>query len=269
MRTGKRSVLFRAGALVLALLLLGMCAPVCAEQNSSTDITLMLAQNASDELALKNAEGEPLRPRSAPEKLGRGFPDEVKTEPDYRGVVGYAALQTDWDVSRFNTFTSTPWILPVYERDGDTWTEAADDMIRHKTPVLVTDQVIREGLGHKYMGYLSVIRLDTLEQAWIDVINFATVPYWRLPLEQAMQYGYCIAVYRNVSRNEPLDIKAHRGALPDGTRVLMCFSNPPRYFSSDRERNPLLGIVFRSKVEGESFYRTFLFFSPDDLTMIY
>ena len=50
----------------------------------------------------------------------------------------------------------------------------------------------------------------------------------------------------------------------------MCFSNPPKYFNKyDKERNPLLGIVFRSKVEGESFYRTFLFFNPDDLTLIY
>ena len=47
-------------------------------------------------------------------------------------------------------------------------------------------------------------------------------------------------------------------------------NNPPKYFNKyDKERNPLLGIVFRSKVEGESFYRTFLFFNPDDLTMIY
>ena len=269
MRTGKRSVLFRAGALVLALLLLGMCAPVCAEQNSSTDITLMLAQNASDELALKNAEGEPLRPRSAPEKLGRGFPDEVKTEPDYRGVVGYAALQTDWDVSRFNTFTSTPWILPVYERDGDTWTEAADDMIRHKTPVLVVDQVIREEKGHKFRGYLDVVRLDTMKRAWIDVTQFATVPYWTLKLSEAMKYGYCIAVYRNRSRREPMDKKAHRGTVPDGTRVLMCYSNPPKYFSPDKENNPLLGIIFRSREKSEAHFRTFLFFNPEDLTMIY
>ena len=270
MKTGKRTVRFRAGTLLLALLvLLSVCLSAHAEQlNDPSDVTMLLAENAVETFGLTDPDGNPLKPRQASEMKGRGDPDVTGVEPDYRGVVGYVSLQTDFRViGRFNTFANMPWVLPVYRRDGDDFTEV--DRIRHKTPVLVTDQVIREGLGHKYMGYLSVIRLDTLEQAWIDVINFATVPYWRLPLEQAMQYGYCIAVYRNVSRNEPLDIKAHRGALPDGTRVLMCFSNPPRYFSSDRERNPLLGIVFRSKVEGESFYRTFLFFSPDDLTMIY
>lgn len=257
------------GALLLAVLLLSVCLSAQAEQlNDPSDVTMLLAQDAVETFGLTDQEGNPLVPRQASEMKGRGDPDVTGVEPDYRGVVGYVALQTNIrEISRFNTFTNIPWVMPLYQRDGDEFTEI--DRIRHKTPVLVTDQVIREGLGHKYMGYLHVIRLDTREEAWIDVVHFATVPYWRLPLDQAMKYGYCIAVYRNTSRYEPLDIKGHRGALPDGTRVLMCFSNPPRYFSSDKERNPLLGIVFRSKVEGESFYRTFLFFNPDDLTMIY
>ena len=269
MRTGDRSKVRRPGALVLAALLL-FCLPAAAETGSAAQdsVTMMMAQYATEHLGLKDPAGEPLVPRAAEEMAGRGIPDTAGTEPDYRGAVGYMSLQADWEVSRFNTFTDTPWILPVYERDGDSWKVAG--RIQHKTPVLVTDQVIREGLYHKYMGCLKVIRLDTQEEAWIDVIHFATVPYWRLPLEQAMKYGYCVAVYRNASRYEPMDLKGHRGALPDGTRVLMCFSNPPKYFNKyDKERNPLLGIVFRSKVEGESFYRTFLFFNPDDLTLIY
>ena len=269
MNTGKRAGRFRAGALLLALLLLSVCLSAQAEQlNDPTDVTMLLAENAVETFGLTDREGNPLKPRQASEMIGHGYPDVAGEEPDYRGVVGYVSLQIDrTEISRFNTFTNMPWMLPLYQRDGDEFTEV--DRIRHKTPVLVTDQMISEQLSHKFKGYLHVIRLDTLEEAWIEVIHFATVPYWRLPLEQAMKYGYCVAVYRNTSRYEPLDIKGHRGALPDGTRVLMCFSNPPRYFSSDKERNPLLGIVFRSKVEGESFYRTFLFFNPDDLTMIY
>ena len=271
MKTGKRTARFRTGTLLLALLvLLSVCLSAQAEQlNDPTDVTMLLAENAVETFGLTDSEGNPLKPRQASDMFGHGYPDVTGVEPDYRGVVGYVSLQTDnREISRFNTFTNMPWMLPLYQRDGDEFTEVG--RIRHKTPVLVTDQVIREGLYHKYMDCLKVIRLDTQEEAWIDVIHFATVPYWRLPLEQAMKYGYCVAVYRNASRYEPMDLKGHRGALPDGTRVLMCFSNPPKYFNKyDKERNPLLGIVFRSKVEGESFYRTFLFFNPDDLTLIY
>jgi len=269
-RTVKQSVQIRAAALLLALMLLPAClARTAAAEEGLEDVTMMLAQSAVDSYGLKDAEGKALVPRSAPEILGRGLPDETGVEPDYRGIVGYASLQTAWDVSRFNTFGKTPWLLPVYDRNGDSWTERSDRVIRHKTPVLVVDQVIREGLGHKFMGYLSVIRLDSLEPAWIDVTQFCTVPYWTLELSDAVQYGYCIAVYRNHSRYEPLDRKNHRGALPDGTRILMCDKRTSRYFSSDRDLNPLLGIVFRSPLEGDSFYRTFLFFNPDDLTLLY
>ena len=267
MRTGRRSVCFRAGVLILALLLLSGCSSALAEQGTDApDVTILLAQNAADELGLKNAEGQPLRPRSAPEMKGRGNPDTPGEEPDYRGVVGYAALQTGWEVSRFNTFTSTPWILPVY---GPDWTEQSDDMIRHKTPVLVVDQSIREGIGHKYTGYLNVIRLDTMKETWIDVTQFVTVPYWTRSLTEAVRYGYAIAVYRDKSRWEPIDRKSHRGTVPDGTRVLLCFSNPPKFRSPDKEHNPILGIVFRSKKESESHFRTFLFFNADDLDLIY
>ena len=142
-------------------------------------------------------------------------------------------------------------------------------MIRHKTPVLVVDQSIREGIGHKYTGYLNVIRLDTMKETWIDVTQFVTVPYWTRDLAEAVRYGYAIAVYRDKSRWEPIDRKSHRGTVPDGTRVLLCFSNPPKFHSPDKEHNPILGIVFRSKKESESHFRTFLFFNADDLDLIY
>ena len=267
MRTGRRSVCFRAGALILALLLLSGCSSALADPAKDiASVTILLAQNVADELGLKNAEGLPLRPRSAPEMKGRGNPDTPGEEPDYRGVVGYAALQNGWEVSRFNTFTTTPWILPVY---GPDWTEQSDDMIRHKTPVLVVDQSIREGKGHKFTGYLHVIRLDTMKETRIDVTQFVTVPYWTLELTEAVRYGYAIAVYRDKSRWEPMDRKSHRGTVPDGTRILLCFSNPPKFLSPDKEHNPVLGIVFRSKKQSESHFRTFLFFNADDLDLIY
>ena len=271
MRTGKRPDCLRAVSLVLVLaLLLSVCLSVRAEQEKDlSDIALVLAHDAVRTFDLKTAEGEPLQPRKATEMKGRGFPDETGVEPDYRGVVGYMSLQVGWEVSSFNTFTDTPWFLPVYEQDRDEFRAVDGKAIAHKTPVLVTDQNIREGLAHKYAGYLNVVRLDTMERIWINVTQFTTVDYWNLPIPEAMKYGYCIAAYREKTRQDPMDKKGHRGTLPQGCRVLMCYSNPPRYFSPDNTNNPLMGIVFRSRKESESYLRTFLFFNVDDLTLIY
>ena len=49
----------------------------------------------------------------------------------------------------------------------------------------------------------------------------------------------------------------------------MCFSNPPKYTSPDTENNPLMGIVFRNKSGNEAQFRTFLFFDPGDLSLVY
>ena len=267
MRTGKRAGCSRGCALILALLLfLSASVSARAANDSLSDVNLMLAENGVDIYRLKDMLGNAIQPRLAPELRGRGIPDEENVIPDYIGVVGYVSLQTDWKVSRFDTFTSTPWILPVYREDG---AELPNDMIRHKTPVMVVDQFLRAGKNGRYKGLLDVIRLDTMKMTRIDVANFVTVPYWTLDLTEAMQYGYCIAVYNPASAYEPMDRKGHRGPLPEGTRVLMCYSNPHKFTSSDPENNPLLGIVFRSANNNETRYRTFLFFNPEDLSLIY
>ena len=116
---------------------------------------------------------------------------------------------------------------------------------------------------------LQVVRLDSRELAWIDVRQFVTVPYWTLELPEAVRYGFCIAVYNEQSRHQALDRKGHRGPLPDGTRVLMCDRRTSRYLTPDREKNPLLGITFRNRDKKESYFRTFLFFDPADLTPVY
>jgi len=257
-----------SGLLVL-ILLLSCCCAVRAEQDAAVvDLDLLLAQNAAGLFRVKDASGNPLEPRKAPEMLGRGIPDTVGVEPDYRGVVGYVALQTDWEVSRFNTFSQTPWLFATYDRDGkDGWKQIGT--IRHKTAVLVVDQEIRESMGHKYIGYLQVIRLDVNDKLWIDVKQFVTVPYWTLELKEAINYGYCIAVYNDKSGELPINKKKRHGPLPEGTRVLVCDKRSARYISSDMEHNPMLGIVFRSNEAGGSYFRTFLFFNPRDLTMVY
>jgi len=259
----------RAAVLLLVLLLLaGMLPPACAETAPDrADVDLVMARKAVYVFSLKGRDGEPLSPRKDPDLYGRGEPLVYGEEPDYVGVVGYMALQNHWDVSRFNTFSEVPWLLPEYRRDGDNW--QITGTIQHKTPVLVVDQVLREEKGHKFAGYVQVVRLDTLARVWVDVRQFTTVPYWTLELDEAVQYGFCIAVYKDRSRYEPTDRKNHRGTLPEGFRILMCCTRVSRYFSPDRENNPLPGIVFRSAEEKDSYYRTFLFFNPDDLTLVY
>ena len=268
MKPAGRTVCRRTAALALLLgLLLSVCAPAGAESGDPADVDLMLAQGAVTALGLTDGGGQPLVPRKAPEVLGRGNPDTVGTEPDYRGIVGYVALQTGWEVSRFSTFDQTPWMLPVYGLEDGRW--VVKDAVMHKTPVLVTDQQIREGKGHKFEGYLQAVRLDTMDTVWIDVIQFVTAPYWTLSLAEAVQYGYCIAVYENTSGVRPTDRKGNRGALPEGTRVLMCEKRTARYVSPDKQNNPLAGIIFRSGDEADSYYRTFLFFNTGDLVLTY
>ena len=195
----------RLGALTAALvLLLSACVTARAEGADGPDfITMIMAEDTVRQYDLRDAEGNPLTPRAAPEMKGRGNPDVPGQEPDYRGVVGYMVLQSSWDMSRFSTFASSPWVLPVYEQNGRRWKVVGD--IQHKTPVLVTDQRIKEGMGHKYTGYLHIVRLDSGEQGWIDVTQFVTVPYWTMSLEKAVNYGYCIAVYSNKSGVDPVD----------------------------------------------------------------
>ena len=270
MRTGKLTK--RAATLLLALALAaGLVSTAPAEQaaaSASMDVDLIMAKNAITGFNVRGADGKLLEPRRAPEMQGRGLPDQSGVEPDYRGVVGYASLQTSWEVSRFNTFTETPWQLPVYtEKSGEF--APADDSIKHKTPVLVIDQQIRESKGHKFVGYLKVVRLDIHRIVWLDVTQFVTVPYWTYDLREALKYGYCIAVYRNSTRHEPMDRNKHRGTLPDGLRVLMCHTVSSRYISPDKENNPLLGIVFKSRDKKDAYTRTFLFFNQEDLTLIY
>ena len=257
----------RAAALaLLATLLVSVCLPVPVKADQA-DVDLMLANSAVSMLNLTDAEGNSIQPRKAPEVLGRGNPDVAGVEPDYRGTVGYVALQTGWEVSRFNTFTETPWMLPLYGQEGTKWKVVG--AVAHKTPVLVTDQQIKEERGHKFSGHLQVVRLDTFEQTWIDVIHFVTAPYWTLSLSEAVTYGYCIAVYSNNSGVMPTDRKGNRGNLQEGTRILMCEKRTARYISPDKQNNPLPGIIFRSGEEQDSYYRTFLFFNANDLTLTY
>ena len=270
MRTGELTG--KAVALLLALVLAcGLFSAALADAaatSSPQDVDLIMARNAVVGYSVRGADGQLLEPRRASEMTGRGVPDEPGVEPDYRGVVGYAALQPGWEVSRFSTFTQTPWQIPVYEEKAGEFRRAGDP-IKHKTPVLVIDQQLQEDKAHHYSGYLKVVRLDIHRIVWIDVTRFVTVPYWTYSLDEAVRHGYCIAVYRDRTRHEPIDRKEHRGTLPDGLKVLMCCTASAPYTSPDSVNNPLLGIVFWKGDGSSSHTRTFLFFNQEDLTLIY
>lgn len=266
MKTGK--IIKKAAILLLTLMLAtGSISAATADAPAPMDVDLIMAKNAIAGFHIVGDNGQLMEPRRAEDMKGRGLPDEVGVEPDYRGVVGYVSLQTSWEVSQFNKFTETPWVLPVYEKKDDDWVVV--DTIKHKTPVLIVDQEIRESKGHKFIGYLKAVRLDIHKEIWIDVTQFITVPYWTYELSEAVKYGYCIAVYRDTSRHEPMDKKKHRGTLPEGLRVLMCYTVSARYHSPDKKNNPLLGIVFKSKEKKDAYTRMFLFFNQEDLTLIY
>lgn len=257
--------------LLMTVLLLSACLPVLADgkpaEHPSGDIDLILALDAAG--SLPGPDGRPLRVHKDPSLEGRGVRSKGDPEQNYIGVLGYMALQTGWEVTQFSTFTQTPWELPWYEQTGeDEW--KVSGIIAHKTPVLVADQKTYESMGYNLRGYLKVCRLDTFEVGWVDVQQFVTVPYWTLPLEEAYKYGYCIAAYKETSRYLPLDRTGHRGPLPDGVRVLICdWKSSTRYPSKDKANNPIMGIIFRTNQASDSYYRTFLRFSLDDLTLIY
>ena len=259
-----RTVLRGAAALLLVLLL---AAPAFSGADSAlmTDADLLLAGNAIHAFGVKGADGEELVPRRAAEMPGRGVPGAGLAEPDYVGVVGYATLPPSEKASTFSTFGQTPWLIPAYEKQGEKFVESGT--LPHKTPVVVINQILRPGQDQRYRGYLRVIRLDTNKVVWIKVTEFVTLPYWTLPVTEAVLHGNCIAVYRNASRYEPRDRGARSGSMPDGTHILLCDVGGARFSSPDPLKNPLLGIVFPKGEETEE--GLFLFFNPADLTLVY
>lgn len=261
--SGQRTAFFRRSAgLLLALLFL--CPAFSARgEAAGTDMDLLLARNALLALGIRGADGEEILPRRAEEMAGRGLPEQGNAEPDYVGVLGYAALPVSEKIGTFSAFGSIPWQLPFHEKDGEEWRIAGT--MPHKTPVLVVAQALQPARDQRWRGYLQVIRLDRSEAVWMNVNQFVTVPYWTFAPEEAVRYGNCIAVYRNLSRFEPVDLEAHRGAMPDGLRVLMCDRRDSRYNSPDHLFNPLMGVVFFGGEETGHF----LFFNPLDLTIVY
>ena len=130
-------------ALLAALLL--TCIGACAETAEGPDLDLInpdliLAQDTVDYLELTAPEGGRLTVRSDPSVPGRGEADPEGNEPDYSGVLGFAALPNDPEIGSSSIFCTPSWQVPVYRRSKDGKTMVKGGSLAHKTPVLVIRQ---------------------------------------------------------------------------------------------------------------------------------
>ena len=258
-------------ALLAALLLTGIGA--CAETAEGPDLDLInpdliLAQDTVDYLELTAPEGGRLTVRSDPSVPGRGEADPEGNEPDYSGVLGFAALPNDPEIGSSSIFCTPSWQVPVYRRSKDGKTMVKGGSLAHKTPVLVIRQKLRENGNGGYTGWLQIVRLDTREICYLKASCLATLPYWELPVTEALCFGYCIAIYRESPGAAPRDGTGKNFTLRDGTRVLIPYSGAFPMQSPDPKNLAVQGIVFTESESGTAA-QEILYFREADLTVLY
>ena len=214
-----------------------------------------------------------IRIRQDGQIYGRGVSDEPSgAEPDYIGLVGYAAMANDGSVSLETEGIGFPWAVPAYLLYSKRWYYTQP--LQHKTGVLVVRQMLKEAGAGRYTGRLKIIRLDSGEICWMDVENFVTVPYWFYPARRAVKYGNTVAAYRCRGKRSPTDDDGKPVKVADDTDVLI-----PGNGVWDR-RPPegsrmIPGIVYEEKItekdgkEIREVVSSVLLFPEEDLTMIY
>ena len=199
----------------------------------------------------------------------RGMVGTSKYEPDYIGALGFAAVYDNQNMEKNANFGTTPWKVPVYQKDKQFWQETGS--IDHKTEVVVIGQELelpkRSYSTSRCSGYLQVIRMDTGEACWLNVENFVTSAYWEKSLTGAMEKGYCIASFKQVSDYYPVTKGKEKTELEDGTLVLLPMKSKNYASSPDKTNNPIVGIVFKEWKYG--FGGVNVFFNEADLTLVY
>lgn len=199
----------------------------------------------------------------------RGTVGTSKYEPDYIGALGYVAVYDDQNMEKNAEFANTPWKVPVYQKDKQFWEETGT--IDHKTEVVVIGQELempkRSYSTSRCSGYLHVIRMDTGKDCWLNVENFVTTPYWEKSLTSAMEKGYCIATFKQVSDYYPVTKGKDKTPLDDGTLILLPMKSKSYSSSPDKKNNPIVGIVFKEWKYG--FGGVDVFFNEADLTLTY
>ena len=199
----------------------------------------------------------------------RGMVGTSKREPDYIGVLGYAAVYDGQKMEQRSDFGTTPWKVPVYQKDKQFWEETGT--IDHKAEVVVIGQELTLPKSSystaRCSGYLHVIRMDTGEACWLNVENFVTSAYWDLSLTSAMEKGYCIATFRQISDYYPVTKGKEKTVLENGTLVLLPMKSKVSASSPDKTNNPIVGIVFKEWKYG--FGGVNVFFNELDLKVVY
>ncbi|MBR2660983.1 MAG: zinc ribbon domain-containing protein [Clostridia bacterium] len=198
-------------------------------------------------------------------KDSRGQSSYSSSEPDYIGVLGYASVYDEFQFEKNGTFTQTPWQITVFQPDRQFWQEAGT--IAHKTQVVVIGQKLEKKSYKQYKGYLHVIRMDTGEDCWIDVVNFVTEPYWEKSLNSAWEEGYCIATFWQVSNYYPVTKGNEKTKLEDGTLVLLPMKTKVSGSSPDKTNNPIGAVVYKEWKYG--FGGVTVWFNEADLTLSY
>lgn len=258
-------------ALLAASLLI--CAGAGAETAEGPDMNLVnpdmiLAQDTVDYLHLTTPEGDRIVVRTDPSVPGRGEADPEGNEPDYSGLLGFAALPEDPEIGNSPAFCTPSWEIPVYRRSGNRNTMVKSGTLSHKTPVLVIRQKLREAGNGGYSGWLQVVRLDTREICYLKSSCFATRPYWDMPVTEIPAFGYCIAIYRESPGMAPRDRNGKSAAFRDGTKVLIPFSGAFPMRNPDPKNLTVQGIVFEGNDSGTE-EREILYFREADLTVMY
>ena len=258
-------------ALLAALLLTG--AGAGAETAEGSDVSLInpdmiLAQDTVDYLQLTTPEGGRLTVRSDPSVPGRGEANPEGNEPDYSGLLGFAALPNDPEIGRSSIFCTPSWQIPVYRRSKDGNTMVKGGSLAHKTPVLVIRQKLKEDGNGGYTGWLQIVRLDTREICYMKVSCFTTRPYWELPIADIPSFGYCLAIYRESPGTVPRDSTGKSRTVRDGTKALIPYSGAFPMQSPDPINLTVQGIVFTGDGSGTAV-QEILYFREGDLTVLY
>lgn len=196
---------------------------------------------------------------------GRGHSDGGREEPQYVGVVGYAAVYYN-DLDYREGPHDTPWHIKTYEKDKQFWNEASEGL-EHKTKVVVKQQWLEHKGYDNYDGYLEVERLSDGRRFYIDVGNFITEPYWTYgDVMSAIKIGKCFATYQQKSDYYPVNIDNKKVDLPDGTWVIVDGTTGTYGRGRpDNKTHQVTGLFWR---EDKQMY-VGAFFNKDDLQFQY
>ncbi len=199
---------------------------------------------------------------------GRGHSDAGRQEPNYKNVIGYVVIgsKEEYSLQHTDSFPETPWVVPIYDKVEDDFTEIG--FIEHKTKIIVKSQQLKhEGYG-AYSGFLLVENIDTSEQFYINVRNFITNPYWTFSdLKEAVSIGDYIAEYNQVSDYPPVDSRNKKVDLDNGIKILVVGKTGLSGIGPNIHKNPIEAIVFKEWEYG--YEAAYIYFNPNDLSILY